>query len=238
MDKHKRAKMIASRSLMVALGLMIGVLIAAQWRSLPVRVSNPIAPYSSLKETKEALYEEQDQLKSEIKDLQLQIERAQKDSEDIGLSKQQISELNYKKAQAGLTKLNGAGLIITYDDSSYGSLSADSIVHAGDLRDTVNALWGAGAEGISINGQRIVTNTAIDCIVNTILVNNTRISNPFRIEAIGNPDELYSQISNPRILTSVHDRKRDQGLIFEISKNQDITLPVYDGSFEVKTNLN
>ena len=217
---------------------MIGVLIAAQWRSLPVRVSNPIAPYSSLKETKEALYEEQDQLKSEIKDLQLQIERAQKDSEDIGLSKQQISELNYKKAQAGLTKLNGAGLIITYDDSSYGSLSADSIVHAGDLRDTVNALWGAGAEGISINGQRIVTNTAIDCIVNTILVNNTRISNPFRIEAIGNPDELYSQISNPRILTSVHDRKRDQGLIFEISKNQDITLPVYDGSFEVKTNLN
>lgn len=230
--------MIASRSLMVALGLMIGVLIAAQWRSLPVRVSNPIAPYSSLKETKEALYEEQDQLKSEIKDLQLQIERAQKDSEDIGLSKQQISELNYKKAQAGLTKLNGAGLIITYDDSSYGSLSADSIVHAGDLRDTVNALWGAGAEGISINGQRIVTNTAIDCIVNTILVNNTRISNPFRIEAIGNPDELYSQISNPRILTSVHDRKRDQGLIFEISKNQDITLPVYDGSFEVKTNLN
>ena len=73
--KIKNARVVAVRSFIALLSVAIGVLITAQWRSIPDRVTNPIAPYSSLKETKDALYSEQDQLKEEIKKLQLIEER-------------------------------------------------------------------------------------------------------------------------------------------------------------------
>jgi uncharacterized protein YlxW (UPF0749 family) len=234
--KIKSAKVVATRSFIALLSVAIGVLITAQWRSIPERVTNPIAPYSSLKETKDALYSEQDQLKDEIKNLQLSIEKAQDQSQDITLTKKELSDLNSKKSQAGLTKLNGGGVIITLDDSKAGPTKEDLIVHAADIRDVVNLLWGSGAEGISINGQRVVINTAIDCIVNTILVNDIRLSTPFKIEAIGNQRLMYDRISDPQILINLHQRKA-QGLVFTINNNNDITLPVFDGSFETKTKV-
>jgi len=234
--KIKSAKVVATRSFIALLSVAIGVLITAQWRSIPERVTNPIAPYSSLKETKDALYSEQDQLKEEIKNLQLSIEKAQDQSQDITLTKKELSDLNSKKSRAGLTKLNGEGVIITLDDSKAGPTKEDLIVHAADIRDVVNLLWGSGAEGISINGQRVVINTAIDCIVNTILVNDIRLSTPFKIEAIGNQRLMYDRISDPQILINLHQRKA-QGLVFAINNNNDITLPVFDGSFETKTKV-
>ncbi|OQA04397.1 MAG: hypothetical protein BWY68_00354 [bacterium ADurb.Bin400] len=235
MGRNKKAKTIAIRSFTAALGLAFGILITAQWRSVPARVTNPIAPYASLKETRDELYDEQNRLKSEIKNLQQAIEKAQKDNENVGLTKDELKELDYRKAQAGLTRMSGPGIVIVYDDSTTAAISEESIVHAADLRDTINLLWGSGAEAIAINGQRVVVNSAIDCIVNTILVNNTRISNPFRIEAVGDQDLMYEKIQNPTILKDVHQRKNSQGLYFEVSKRQNITVPVFDGSYEVKT---
>jgi len=234
----RKSKIISIRSALAILSVAFGVLITAQFRSIPERVTNPIAPYTSLKETRESLYTEQDQLKKEISGLQKQIETIQKDSEDIVLTKTELSDLKNKKAQAGLTRLNGSGLIITLDDSKSGNINDDSIVHAADLRDIVNLLWGSGAEGISINEQRVVINTAIDCIVNTILVNDTRISAPFRIEAIGNPDLLRDRINNTNILSNIHQRKAQNGLIFDVNTNSDITLPVFNGTFEIKSTGN
>jgi len=230
----KEAKLVGLRSVAVLFSITFGILIAAQWKSLPTRVTDPVAPYSSLKETKESLYEEQNQLKDEIKNLQVNIENAQSESQNSTLTKSEVSDLNNKKALAGLTKLNGRGIIVTLDDSKSGATSEDSIVHAADLRDVENLLWGSGAEAISINNQRVVINTAIDCIVNTILVNNIRLTTPFRIEAIGNQDLMYNKLSNSNNLSSIHQRKAS-GLIFNIEKNNDITVPIFDGSFEVKT---
>lgn len=232
-EKLQKTKAVAVGLTVTLFSVVFGILISLQWKSLPERVTNPIAPYASLKETKESLYEEQDELKNEIKDLQNNIEKAQTESENTTLSKQEISSLDIKKAQAGLTKLNGRGVIITLNDGG-GLTTEDSIVHAADLRDVINLLWGSGAEGISINGQRVVINTAIDCIVNTILVNDIRLSAPFRIEAVGNQDLMYSRLSNRYELSGLHHRAAS-GLVFKVEKNNDITLPVFDGSFEVKT---
>lgn len=228
------SKLIATRSVVVLLSVVFGILISAQWKSIPVRVTDPVAPYSSLKETKESLYEEQGQLKGEIKNLQTNIEKAQNESESSTLTKDELWGLNIKKAQAGLTKLNGRGVIVTLDDSSSGVSTEDAIVHAADLRDVINLLWGSGAEAISINNQRVVINTAIDCIVNTILVNDIRLTAPFRIEAIGDQDSMNSRISSSNSLPGLHQRK-SAGLVFNTEKNNDITVPVFDGSFEVKT---
>lgn len=227
-----KARTIATRSFVAILGVLLGVLVSAQWRSLPDRVTDPVAPYVSLRETKEDLYSEQDQLKKEIQNLRLSLSQAQKDSENITLTKDELTSLKIKKSQAGLTKLNGPGVIIDLNDSKDSITSEESIIHAADLRDIVNLLWGSGAEAISINGQRVVVNTAIDCIVNTILVNNVRLTAPFRIEAIGDQNLMYDHISNPDILSNLHQRKKSQGIVFDINKNNDITTPVFDGSFD------
>ena len=233
MKKTEIAKIITLRSLIAVLCLALGILISIQVKSLPERATNPVAPYVSLKETKEELYEEQAQLKREIESLHKDIELAQAASEDSVLSPAEKVDLQDKKAKAGLAKLNGPGVIIVLNDSKSNIVSDETIVHASDLRDIVNLLWNAGAEAITINGQRVVQSTAIDCIVNTVLVNNIRLSTPFQIEAIGPKENLLSTLRDPGILSGVHDRKKNNGLVFEVSGNNDITVPIYNGSFDV-----
>lgn len=230
----RRTGIIASRCFIGILFVSFGILISAQWRSLPARIYNPIAPYASLKETREQLYTEQTDLKNEIKDLQSSITKAQADSENIALSKSEQANFQESKSKAGLTKLNGVGIIIKLDDSQSSPASDESIVHAADLRDIINLLWGSGAEAISLNDQRIVENTAIDCIVNTVLVNNTKLATPFQIEAIGNQKLMYDQINNQSLLSDIYRRKKDYGIILDISSNNDITVPAFDGSFNTK----
>jgi len=234
-EKIAKSKAVLVRSVICVVGIVAGVVITAQWRSIPDRVTDPVAPYTSLKETKESLYTEQSQLKSEITKLQDSIEKTQKNSEDVTLTKDELNDLQYKKAQAGLTKLNGPGLIITLDDSKTGTASEESIVHAADIRDIINLLWTYGAEAIAINGQRVTINTAVDCIVNTILINNVRIGTPFKIEAIGNQYDLDRGLTDQNNLADLYKRKKEQGVIFDLKKNNDITAPIFDGSFEIKS---
>lgn len=231
-------KIIAQRSLIALLCIGFGILVAVQLRSIPTKITNPVATYTSLKETINELNQEQDELKKEIEDLHQNIQIVQQKNEENVLSQQEIASINLKKAKAGVTRLNGPGIIITLDDSHSSVVSDDSIVHASDIRDIINLLWSSGAEAISVNGQRVTASTAIDCIVNTILINNIRITNPFNIEAIGPAGSMYGKIMSRHILTSIHQRQQNYGLVFVVVSNNDITVPIYNGSFDNNNNTN
>lgn len=224
-------KKISLNSFLIILGIGLGVLLAAQFKSLPIRITDPVVSYSSLKDTKDELYVEQSELKKTIEDLNKSIEEIQKESKNITLSEDEVQALQEKKAIAGLTKISGPGMVITLNDSD-DFVNEDSIVHAADLRDVVNLLWTSGAEAISINDQRVVLNTAIDCIVNTILINNQRLSTPYTISAVGPKETLYNAISGG--LSGLQKRKHNYGLKFELYKSNNITLPAFNGSFNIK----
>jgi len=238
MDKFKSARSVSVLSLVAIVCAIFGIVIAAQLRSIPARITNPILPYTSLKETKEALYSEQKQLNDEIKRLQGLIQTVQSESDSNTISRKDRDALQLAKAQAGLTEASGPGVIVILNDSQSGSVSENSIVHAADLRDTLNLLWGSGAEAISINDQRVVLNTAIDCIVNTILINDVRLSTPFTVKAIGDRNLMFDRLSNTGILKDIYSRKQKDGLIFSIDKKDSITLPLFDGSFDFKNTSN
>ncbi len=227
------AKKFTLSSFLLILGLALGVLFSAQFKSLPIRVNDPILQYTSLKDTRGELYVEQNQLKTAIKNLQEQIDLAQRDTDKSALSGNDIQKLNFKKAQAGLSSLSGPGVVVQLSDSRSNSNSEDAIVHAADLRDTLTVLWSSGAEAISVNGQRVVLNTAIDCIVNTILINNQRISAPFQINAIGPKDKMQESLKVS--MTGLEKRKKTFGLVFDVSQVNSILVPAYDGSFNVKS---
>ncbi|MFA7253858.1 MAG: DUF881 domain-containing protein [Patescibacteria group bacterium] len=235
MPRKDKAKKVAGQLLITAICVLFGIIIAAQFHSIPDRVTNPVAPYASLKSTKDDLYQEQNELKDEIASLRMTIQRTQEETQSSILNKDQTDLLNKKKAAAGLTKLNGAGVIISLDDSKLTPASEDSIVHASDVRDIFSLLWSSGAEGISINDQRVVETTAVDCIVNTILINNVRITTPIRVEAVGDQKKMYDKISNSENLHDLYQRKANKGIIFNSSLNSDITLPLFNGLLDLNT---
>lgn len=63
----------------------------------------------------------------------------------------------------------------------------------GDLQKLVNGLWMAGAEAISINGQRLTALSAIRQGGAVVTVNFRPISPPYNLEVIGDPDTLAAR---------------------------------------------
>ena len=90
----------------------------------------------------------------------------------------------------GKNAVQGEGIVITLTDTK------DSKITANDLLTLMNELKQAGAEAISINGQRIVYNTYIvDINYTYISVNGKRIVSPYVVKAIGNTTYLESALS-------------------------------------------
>lgn len=99
-------------------------------------------------------------------------------------------EIAESKKILGYTDVHGQGIIITLEDNDYEKIERF------DLISLVNELKLAGAEAISINDERIVTNSDIALINNRIiLVNGNRISGPYIVKAIGDKKYLESAIT-------------------------------------------
>ena len=94
--------------------------------------------------------------------------------------------------------LEGEGVIIKMDDSLREKNSGENenlyVVHDDDILRVINELKAAGAEAISINGQRLTATSEIRCAGPTISVNNVRSSAPYEIKAIGEKKSLENSI--------------------------------------------
>lgn len=116
--------------------------------------------------------------------------------------KDKEKELKNNNMLIGLTNVIGEGVIVTLKDDP--SVTVDTIsitddisrhiVHDADIKSIVNELKNAGAEAISINGQRIVATTSITCEGNVININGEKVSSPFVIKAIGQSLRMYSAL--------------------------------------------
>lgn len=121
--------------------------------------------------------------------------------------------------------------MITVKDASASKVKGkveNYIVHDGDLLEVVNALRQAGAEAISINGQRIVNKTAITCAGNIIKINDEKVSSPFEIKAIGLTEKLYGAVTMPG--ECLYWMEKD-GVQVDVEKADEITIPKYNGSY-------
>lgn len=218
---------------LLIIGIAIGLFITAQFRSLPVRISDPVISYSALIQTKDELIKEQESLKERIKVLNAEAQESQKKLKEFSETKIKAEKVEQYEGKIGLTELQGKGVVIKLDDSNNPNSTISSIAHAADLRDIVNFLWGLDISAISINDERIVFNTSIDCIINTILINSTKTVPPFIVKVIGDNDYIYNSLNNPNFLEDIHRRKSTEGLIFEIEKKDNIVINPYLGSMQI-----
>ncbi|MGQ2912308.1 DUF881 domain-containing protein [Aeromicrobium sp.] len=97
---------------------------------------------------------------------------------------------------AGGRALRGTALVVTMAGSPDGERAGRLTVQ--DLLTVVNGLWYAGAEAISVGGQRLTSESAISSIDGNLTVNFSRIEVPVRIVALGDGASLRSRLeSNP-----------------------------------------
>lgn len=141
-----------------------------------------------------------------------------------------VAELQRAQVLAGLTKVKGPGVVITLNDSKRPARPGENqdvyLIHAEDLLTTVNELRAAGAEAVSVNGQRVVANSAIRCVGPIILVNTTKIAPPIVIEAIGSQNDLLQVNMRGGVLDSL----RAWGIDVEIEPKEMLNLAPYTGS--------
>lgn len=175
------------------------------------------------------------------------LEKAEKELSNIREEASKIDEADAKKEEEitlnnnllGLTDLQGKGIELTVKDDPNATRETISviddisthIVHDGDLRRIVNELKNAGAEAISINGQRIVTTTAITCIGNVIKINDEKVSSPFVIKAIGFPESMESALSRGGGYLEL---LNDYGIITSIKKLDNVKITKYTGVISSK----
>lgn len=147
------------------------------------------------------------------------------------------TELNELNKALGKTDVVGEGIVIQLVDKKGELLSDDTYVYAimaDDLSIIVNELFVAGAEAISINGNRIISSSYIVDIGYTefIKVNGKRIpDNTYVIKAIGNPDYLKSAVLGK----GGHvDELKELGHETSVEENKRIEIEKYDGEISSK----
>lgn len=148
------------------------------------------------------------------------------------------------RSPAGFTRLNGAGVTVTLNDApaselnnaaSSGATTADALlVHQQDIQAVVNALWAGGAQGVTVQHQRIIATTGIKCVGNTVVLNGVPYSPPYQISAVGNTKRLLEAINHSAYISAYKTFVRDFHLGWKLQKNSYLSLPPYTGTPDLR----
>ena len=164
------------------------------------------------------------------KELEKQREKATKNDET---SKDSEKEIKVGNTVLGLTDATGEGVEITLkDNQNVTSETATNdmsyyVVHDIDILSVVNELKNAGAEAISINGERLINTTSITCAGNVAQINGEKVGAPFIIKAIGNSETLYEALNRPGGYIEL---LNESGIVSNIKKSNNITIEKYNGT--------
>ncbi|NQS76672.1 MAG: DUF881 domain-containing protein [Peptococcaceae bacterium] len=210
----------------LAVFLMFGMLLSFQFRSNGSNGGGvPTERYHEL--TVEKLKVETDiaQLEEESNDLAVKIADAGRGRTTAAEAMEK--ELDKIQLRAGLIAVTGPGVeIVVKNDSSAQYGSGFYNIRDENLLLLVNDLRGAGAEAISINGQRILATSEVRQAGNHINVNLVKISPPYNIKAIGNPGQLKSSLEIKDGLVEI---LAANGVLVEVRQLEQVSVPAYSG---------
>ncbi len=171
-------------------------------------------------------------VKQKIEDLKKEIENTDNKIEEYQNaidSKEEasallVTELEQQNNILGKNNVKGNGVIVTLTDTKEQKITAE------DLRELLNELKEAGAEAISVNGQRIVYNSyMVDIGDAFIRINGEEmIVSPYEVKAIGNPTYLESGLSKKQY--GYIDTKLEEGKDVKLERKDNILINKYTGN--------
>ena len=137
---------------------------------------------------------------------------------------------SYEHAGGGVP-LSGSGVELVLEDSaqlpssSGGGAGTVNRVTDADVQMAVNGLWAAGAEAISVNGQRITATSAIRTAGSAILVDFRPLSPPYSITALGDPEQLHSAVAEGETGEYLDEISRRFGIRISWESEGELTVP-------------
>ncbi len=185
-------------------------------------------------EKNEKLQKERDKVLAELEEIRATIAEKNENATEV---EKKITEIN---KLLGYTDVKGEGIVITVKDGIPEDMegyeySVDYLsglmVHDGDLKAIVNELFNAGAQAVSINGQRVVAPTAINCMGSIITVNGEKLGSPFVIKAIGSKSDLYGGVVRPG---GYLENMEFEGVSVEVKENSNIKINKYTGVYNTE----
>lgn len=168
---------------------------------------------------------ENQQLANDNEKLRQELAKYEEGQNAAMLADQQLLDA---KRNAGLNSMNGPGLQITLDDSNRQAKGVDTqnyVIHEAYIRQLVNILWSGGAEAISVNDQRITSDTEIFCSGPFIQINGTRQMTPYVISAIGDSRNLQSALNFYYLWDQLEDFQKQYGIIRQLEVLDNLTVP-------------
>lgn len=177
----------------------MGVLVSLQLKIINIenRGMTTFKRGEQLTEELKSLKKEKENLQSEINSVKKDIEtyrgKSEKGEQDI-----LKSEIEKYETLAGYTDVEGKGIEVEINSTkTLGSFDKnDSILYNYDLLlSMINKLNSAQASAISINNQRVVSNTYMYLKEDKLYMNDTVIKEPITIKAIGDSDTLASALN-------------------------------------------
>ncbi len=185
-------------------------------------------------------------VKSESSQLQQIQDRAADLSRDVDDLSAQVQDKGVRRARttaaslegpAGFREVAGAGITVTLADAPR-SVREESdedidllVVHQQDIQAVVNAMWRAGAEAITIQGQRLISTTGIKCAGNSVELQGIPYPQPFVIQAVGDPDRLQAAIDADAYLTLYRSQSADPDISigWQMAHDLHVVAPAYEG---------
>ena len=167
--------------------VLLGLLIAIQARSFE-EVSDVISRNTRADVFREIqiLKTTNENLEDEIDDLEDQLAKISNNQEALASVREEIEKY---RVLSGKVDVTGPGV----------SVKIDGDIKAIWLTDTVNELFTAGAEAVSVNSVRLTNKTiGFDTIPNgQVLLNGVILNKPYVIEAIGDKLVLADALNQP-----------------------------------------
>ena len=227
------------------LGIMCFILtlaISVQYRT--VKNANKVTGTSVNSELKTEVLKGKEKYEQTYSELEKAEDRLEKSREIATTNNNTSSDLQKRlktlNSLIGTIDVKGNGIIITVADNknvTSESISAldnisNYLIHDKDLLVLVNELKNAGAEAISINGERIINTTSITCDGNVVLINGNKVSSPFEIKAIGSQESILGGIQRPG---GKLEELYKYGLVTSVEKKNNITIYKYNGIIDYTT---
>lgn len=143
----------------------------------------------------------------------------------------------------GLVPVRGPGMVVTVGDAAP-QQQTDPItgqpvellpdengrISDRDLQTVVNAIWAAGAEAIAINGRRLTPTSPIREAGGAILVDFFPVTTPYRIEVIGDPDQLPPRFVDSRVGQQFNTYVDAYQIQFTVDRADSLSLPAAAGA--------
>lgn len=132
------------------------------------------------------------------------------------------------EVRTGFVAVTGPGVRVTVTDPP-DVTDINDLVRDEDLALLVNGLWSAGAEAISINGQRLTMLTAIRNSGVAVHVNTRPVNPPYVVSAIGDTDTLQANLLDTTLGARFFDVADQLGFGINMQNVEELALPALRG---------